>query len=99
MKIIGFSGIDGSGKTTQISLVKNALSEIGVSSIIYRHRFKQPSDNIVPLSKLDECLDLLSDYNCHFRRFIHLHCRQNNFILCDRSLLCYLVFDAYNQKR
>lgn len=92
MKKIGFSGIDGSEKTTQISLVQNALLEIGESSIIYKHRFKQPSDNTVPLSKLDECLDLLSDYSGRFSHFIHSYSHQHNYILCDRSILCYLVY-------
>ena len=92
MIIIGFSGIDGSGKTTQISLVQTALVEIGKTSIRYKHRFKQPSENSVPLSKLDECLDLLSDYCCQFRNFIHSYGSQYDYILCDRSLLCYLVY-------
>lgn len=35
MIIIGFSGIDGFGKTTQISLVQNSLLEIGESSITF----------------------------------------------------------------
>lgn len=91
MKIIGFSGIDGSGKTTQISLVQNALLEIGESSIIYKHHFKQPSVNYVSMSKLDECLELALDYNCQFSRFIHSCNGRCNYILCDRSLLCYLV--------
>ena len=74
------------------TLVQNALLEIGESSIIYKHRFKQPSDNTVPLSKLDECLDLLSDYSDRFSHFIHSYSHQHNYILCDRSILCYLVY-------
>lgn len=91
MKIIGFSGIDGSGKTTQITKIQNELSKMNKSSIIYKHRFRQPYENFVYRSNLDECIELAMDYNeqfCHFKQACD---GRYDYILCDRTIVCYLV--------
>ena len=95
--IIAFCGIDGSGKTTQLKLTKDYLSETGSVFVAKLDYF--------PLNKMGDnyFLDMaLKGYSAlkiiaYYYELQHHEAFNYDYILCDRHLLCYLAYaHAYN---
>lgn len=90
-KTVAFSGIDGSGKSTQIKLVKDYLSnyKVMVSKINY-----SPLNNMGYFKLLDMILKGVSGYKI-ISYYYHLQKKEYNnydYILFDRHLACYLAY-------
>ncbi len=91
-KIIAFCGIDGSGKSTQLKLTKDYLSQ--------RAKVMVAKMDYSPLNKMgdNKVIDMflkgysgLKIINYYFK-LQHFDTTNYDYILCDRHLLCYLAY-------
>lgn len=90
MKIIAFCGIDGAGKTTQISILHNKLEAMGYKVLVLKTTFFPLyiyKDEIIDndLICLSTALDFLKNY-------FFSDLEQYDYVLCDRYTLCHLSF-------
>ena len=90
-KIIVFSGIDGSGKSTQLKLLYDEL--------INNYRVFVSKIEYMPLNEMNKNLirNLLIEFRSGFeilKQVTEIHTKDNKFdyVLCDRFLMCYLAY-------
>ncbi len=91
-KVIAFSGIDGSGKSTQLKLVKNSLEQnnrVFVAKIAY-----SPLNDMGKNKLIDSVLKCRSGLEIiKYYKLLELNeCKKYDYILCDRHLMCYLAY-------
>ena len=94
VKVIAFCGIDGSGKTTQISRVREVLINLGykvfVSKVEY-YPFHLYQNNII--TQYEIRLSMAFAFAKHYLSLLPRLERQGyNYVLCDRHALCHLAF-------
>ena len=104
-KFISFEGIDGSGKTTQIKLLENKLSEIGEKVVVLREPGgtfisekirdilldKENSD----LSNEAECLLFFASRSQLVKQKIISELNKGSFIICDRFNDSTIAYQGY----
>ena len=91
-KIIAFCGIDGSGKSTQLKLVRDYLSKdakVLVAKMSYSPLNRMGDNKIFDLAlKGYSGLKIIS----YYYDLQHKDVFNYDYILCDRHLLCYLAY-------
>jgi dTMP kinase len=101
-KLVVFDGFDGSGKTTQLKLMAERLSKLGVQCITTR----QPTDHYRNLpevrqflqeggsaSKAAELAEISAlDRRAHFASFVMPHLQEGSVVLCDRYVFSSIAY-------
>lgn len=99
-KLIVFEGIDGTGKSTQIRLLKAWLEQRGIQTVSdfeptrghWGMKVRQAAANGERLSLEEEIECLLQDRREHVRHFIEPHLAEGRWVLLDRyypSMMAY----------
>ena len=88
-KIIAFSGIDGSGKSTQLNLIYQEL--------ITKYNVYISKINYMPLNNMNKNIikDLLIEFKSGIeilKQAMALYNKNFDYILCDRYIMCYLAY-------
>lgn len=102
-----FEGIDGSGKTTQLSHLANRLREAGYQVMETQEPTKNPIGKLIrsslrkefPLSEASSALLFAADRMDHLQRSDGLLAQLDDdlIILCDRYLLSSLAYNSLHQ--
>ena len=104
---ITFEGIDGCGKTTQLSLLRDYLVNKGHDVIITRepggnHQLGKDIRNILLYTKceLDDKAEMflfLADRAQHINKFILPNLKEGKIVLCDRHTDSTLAYQGYGR--
>ena len=104
---ITFEGIDGCGKTTQLSLLRDYLVNKGYDVIITRepggnHQLGKDIRNILLYTKceLDDKAEMflfLADRAQHINKFILPNLKEGKIVLCDRHTDSTLAYQGYGR--
>lgn len=104
---ITFEGIDGCGKTTQLSLLRDYLVNKGYDVIITRepggnHQLGKDIRNILLYTKceLDDKAEMflfLADRAQHINKFILPNLKEGKIVLCDRHADSTLAYQGYGR--
>lgn len=103
---ITFEGLDGSGKTTQMSLCAEALSKMGYSVVLTRNpggtEFGQELREILlhyPKSvyPISELLLFVADRAQHMDEVVFPALRQGQVVLCDRHMDSTVAYQGYGR--
>lgn len=89
---ISFEGIDGSGKSTQVLLLKNYLSNCGYKVIRTKEPTVQISDNYDPVSLF---LVYTVDRHFHVNKLIAPALEAGNIVICDRFTDSTVAYQGY----
>lgn len=94
MKTIAFCGIDGAGKTTQLTQISENLANCGYKTCVTKIQhvpfYKYESEIITQYEIRVHMAFEFADYYIHrIRELEHENC---DFMLCDRHALCQLAF-------
>ena len=105
-KLITFEGIDGSGKSTQISLLNKWFDEIGVNKI----NIREPGGSNVSELIRSILLDKRNQINALTETMLFLSARsqlvdeiilpslaENKFVICDRFIDSTIVYQGYGR--
>lgn len=104
---ITFEGIDGCGKTTQLSLLRDYLVNKGYDVIVTRepggnHQLGKDIRNILLYTKceLDDKAEMflfLADRAQHINKFILPNLKEGKIVLCDRHTDSTLAYQGYGR--
>lgn len=101
MKIIAFCGIDGSGKSSQINIVKEELKKKGFKVLVLKveyYPFHDYANDIITSDVI--CLGIALEY---VKYYMETNFKEYDYVLCDRHRLCYqasaLTFGAQNMEQ
>jgi len=105
-QLISFEGIDGSGKSTQINLLKYKFDENNIENIIVR----EPGGNVVSekirsilldnknnINKYTEVLLFMSSRSQLVDEIIKPALLNNQFVLCDRYIDSTIAYQGYGR--
>ena len=105
-KFISFEGIDGCGKSTQIKLLSEKLTEVGINNIIVR----EPGDTNISnkirsilldknnkISKISETMLFLSARSQLVNEKIIPFYEDGNIVLCDRYIDSTIAYQGYGR--
>ena len=105
-KLITFEGIDGSGKSTQISLLNKWFDELGVNKI----NIREPGGSNVSELIRSILLDKRNQINALTETMLFLSARsqlvdeiilpslaENKFVICDRFIDSTIVYQGYGR--
>ncbi len=103
-KLIVFEGIDGTGKSTQITLLARHLENIGFSVVItreptdgpYGKKIRKLYVNREQVSQQDELELFLADRREHVDKLILPSLQQGKIVLCDRYYLSTAAYQGAN---
>ena len=106
-KFITFEGIDGSGKTTQINLLEEKLSQQGISTLILREpggtKLSEKIREIlldrenINLSSLAESLLFVASRTQLIAEKIKPSLERNQFVICDRYTDSTVAYQGYGR--
>ena len=106
-KFITFEGIDGSGKTTQINLLEEKLSQQGISTLILREpggtKLSEKIREIlldrenINLSSLAESLLFVAARTQLMTEKIKPSLERNQFVICDRYADSTVAYQGYGR--
>ena len=106
-KFITFEGIDGSGKTTQINLLEEKLSQQGISTLILREpggtKLSEKIREIlldrenINLSPLAESLLFIAARTQLMEEKIKPSLERNQFVICDRYTDSTVAYQGYGR--
>ena len=106
-KFITFEGIDGSGKTTQINLLEEKLSQQGISTLILREpggtKLSEKIREIlldrenINLSSLAESLLFVASRTQLIAEKIKPSLERNQFVICDRYSDSTVAYQGYGR--
>ena len=104
---ITFEGIDGCGKTTQLNLLHDYLSDKGFDVIITRepggnHQLGKDIRNLLLHTKCEvdskaEMFLFLADRAQHISKFILPNLKEGKIVLCDRHTDSTLAYQGYGR--
>jgi len=104
-RFISFEGIDGSGKTTQIELLKHSLSKLGENIIVLREpggtsisekiRAILLDKENLELSNDAECLLFFASRNQLVKEKIMPELNKGSFVICDRFNDSTIAYQGY----
>ena len=105
-KLITFEGIDGSGKSTQINLLKTKFDKNNINNIVVR----EPGGNVVSEKIRDILLDNKNNINEYTEVLLFMSSRSqlvneiikpalknNHFVLCDRYIDSTIAYQGYGR--
>ena len=105
-KLITFEGIDGSGKSTQINLLKTKFDKNNINNIVVR----EPGGNVVSEKIRDILLDNKNNINEYTEVLLFMSSRSqlvneiikpalknNHFVLCDRYIDSTIAYQCYGK--
>ena len=105
-KLITFEGIDGSGKSTQINLLKTKFDKNNINNILIR----EPGGNVVSEKIRDILLDNKNNINEYTEVLLFMSSRSqlvneiikpalknNHFVLCDRYIDSTIAYQGYGR--
>jgi dTMP kinase len=103
-KLIVFEGIDGTGKSTQITLLARYLENLGFSVVItreptngsYGKKIRQLYVNRGEISQQEELELFLADRREHVEQLILPSLQQGKIVLCDRYYLSTAAYQGAN---
>ena len=103
-KLITFEGIDGSGKSTQINLLKTKFDKNNINNIVVR----EPGGNVISEKIRDILLDNKNNINEYTEVLLFMSSRSqlvneiikpalknNHFVLCDRYIDSTIAYQGY----
>ena len=101
-KLIVFEGIDGIGKTTQLSLLEKVLRERGLpvagtrepTEGTYGRRIRELYRDRESISRQEELQLFLDDRREHVQEFIAPALRAGKIVLCDRYVLSTIAYQG-----
>jgi dTMP kinase len=101
-KLIVFEGIDGTGKTTQLSLLAKALSDRGFSVIStreptdgkYGRKIRALYNNRENVSRDEELELFIADRREHVQEVLEPALRDGMIVLCDRYVLSTVAYQG-----
>ncbi|MDR3628782.1 MAG: dTMP kinase [Desulfocapsaceae bacterium] len=101
-KLIVFEGIDGTGKSTQLSLLGQVLGERGLPVLstceptdgVYGRRIRALYRNRESISRLDELQLFLADRREHVQDCIVPALAAGKIVLCDRYFLSTIAYQG-----
>ena len=105
-KLITFEGIDGSGKSTQINLLKTKFDKNNINNIVVR----EPGGNVVSekirnilldnrnnINEYTEVLLFMSSRSQLVNEIIKPALKNNQFVLCDRYIDSTIAYQGYGR--
>ena len=105
-KLITFEGVDGSGKSTQINLLKTKFDKNNINNIVVR----EPGGNVVSEKIRDILLDNKNNINEYTEVLLFMSSRSqlvneiikpalknNHFVLCDRYIDSTIDYQGYGR--
>jgi dTMP kinase len=101
-KLIVFEGIDGTGKTTQLSLLAKTLSDHGLPVIStreptdgkYGKKIRELYRNRESISRREELELFLADRREHVRELLNPALLAGKIVLCDRYVLSTVAYQG-----
>jgi dTMP kinase len=102
---ITFEGIEGSGKTSQITRLAARLDEAGEAAIVTREPGGSPlgrrlrglllGGDVARIDPMSELLLYVADRVQHLREFVEPHLASGTHVLCDRYLDATLAYQGF----
>jgi dTMP kinase len=101
-KLIVFEGIDGTGKTTQLSLLAKVLSDRGLPVVstreptegVYGKKIRELYRNRESISPREELELFLADRHEHVRELLRPALLAGKIVLCDRYILSTVAYQG-----
>jgi dTMP kinase len=101
-RLIVFEGIDGTGKTTQLSLLAKVLSDRGLPVVstreptdgAYGKKIRELYRNRASISREEELELFLADRREHVRELLNPALQAGKIVLCDRYVLSTVAYQG-----